>query len=131
MPTRIGLRAEATAGTAARTTRARRRTRFITTGTWRIYPELRVSAPTCPPADRSAPRLSGEKPRVLRDTIAWVNRRGSLSTLVRSLRETLPGDPRFGDPMSTTAPEPAQVLARRAWGAPTGASARSPSWGWP
>src|SRR3954453_19584125 len=120
MPTRIGLRAEATAGTAARTTRARRRTRFMTTGTWRIYPELGLSGPTCPPADRSAPRLSGEKPRVLRDTIAWVNRRGRLSTLRRSLCEALPGDPRFGDPMSTTAPEPAQVLARRAWGETSG-----------
>ena len=57
---------------------------------------------------------------MLRDAIAWVNRRGSLSMLVRSLRETLPGDPDFGDPMSTTAPEPAQVLARRAWGATSG-----------
>jgi adenylate cyclase len=34
---------------------------------------------------------------------------------VRAWREFLPGDPRFGDPLSTTGSEPAQVLARRAY----------------
>ena len=57
---------------------------------------------------------------MIRDAIAWVNRRGSLSTLVRALREALPGDSRFGDPMSTAGTEPAQLLARRAWGATSG-----------
>lgn len=45
----------------------------------------------------------------------WVNRRGSLGLGVRAMRELLPGDPDFGDPLSTTKPVPAQVLARRAW----------------
>jgi class 3 adenylate cyclase len=34
---------------------------------------------------------------------------------VRAWREILPGDPRFGDPLSTTGSEPAQILARRAY----------------
>jgi adenylate cyclase len=34
---------------------------------------------------------------------------------VRAWREVLPGDPRFGDPLSTTGSEPAQILARRAY----------------
>jgi adenylate cyclase len=35
--------------------------------------------------------------------------------LIRTGRELLPGDPSFGDPMSTTGSDPARVLARRAW----------------
>ena len=45
----------------------------------------------------------------------WWNRRASLGLGVRAMREILPGDPNFGDPLSTTKPVPAQVLARRAW----------------
>ena len=45
----------------------------------------------------------------------WWNRRTSLRLGVRAMRELLPGDPDFGDPLSTTKPVPAQVLARRAW----------------
>ena len=45
----------------------------------------------------------------------WWNRRASLGLGVRAMRELLPGDPNFGDPLSTTKPVPAQVLARRAW----------------
>jgi class 3 adenylate cyclase len=35
--------------------------------------------------------------------------------VIRTWRELLPGDPGFGDPMSTTGSDPARVLARRAW----------------
>jgi class 3 adenylate cyclase len=35
--------------------------------------------------------------------------------MVRAWRELLPGDPNFGDPLSTTGNDPAQVLARRAY----------------
>jgi adenylate cyclase len=34
---------------------------------------------------------------------------------VRAWRELLPGDPNFGDPLSTTGNDPAQLLARRAY----------------
>jgi adenylate cyclase len=50
-----------------------------------------------------------------RDWARWWNRRTSLRIGVRAMRELLPGDPDFGDPLSTTKPVPAQVLARRAW----------------
>src|SRR4051812_5852953 len=56
----------------------------------------------------------------LRRAADWLNRRGSLAELVRTLREILPGDSRFGDPISTAGAEPAQVLARRAWAASGG-----------
>src|SRR4051812_41745232 len=56
----------------------------------------------------------------LRRAADWLNRRGSLAELVRTLREILPGDSRFGDPISTAGTEPAQVLARRAWAASGG-----------
>ena len=45
----------------------------------------------------------------------WWNERASLGLGVRAMRELLPGDPNFGDPLSTTKPVPSQVLARRAW----------------
>ena len=51
----------------------------------------------------------------LRQWARWWNRRASLGLGVRAMRELLPGDPNFGDPLSTTKPVPAQVLARRAW----------------
>jgi adenylate cyclase len=39
---------------------------------------------------------------------------------IRAWRELLPGDPSFGDPMSTTGSEPTRVLARRAWSSEDG-----------
>jgi adenylate cyclase len=45
----------------------------------------------------------------------WLNERRTLGMTVRAWREVLPGDPRFGDPLSTTGTEPAQILARRAY----------------
>ena len=55
-----------------------------------------------------------------RSGIGWLNSRRSLAELVHALREVLPGDPRFGDPISTAGAEPAQRLARRAWAASGG-----------
>jgi adenylate cyclase len=52
--------------------------------------------------------------------VGWLNARGSLAEIVRAWREVLPGDRHFGDPISTAGPEPAQVLARRAWAASGG-----------
>ena len=40
--------------------------------------------------------------------------------MIRAARELLPGDPSFGDPISTTGSDPARVLARRAWSADEG-----------
>ena len=50
-----------------------------------------------------------------RDWARWWNRRTSLRLGVRAMREVLPGDPNFGDPLSTTKAVPSQVLARRAY----------------
>src|SRR3954469_10364154 len=63
------------------------------------------------------PRLS--LPGV-RSGVGWLNGRNSLAEVVRAGRELLPGDSRFGDPLSTAGAEPAQVLARRAWAASGG-----------
>jgi adenylate cyclase len=56
-------------------------------------------------------------PRELRQGLGWLSTRRSLLQLIRTWREVLPGDPGFGDPMSTTGSDPARVLARRAWSA--------------
>jgi adenylate cyclase len=53
--------------------------------------------------------------RAFRSGARWFNRRRSLTTMVATLRELLPGDPSFGDPLSTGGNDPAQVLARRAY----------------
>jgi adenylate cyclase len=54
-------------------------------------------------------------PRELRRGLGWLSSRRSLLQVIRAWREVLPGDPAFGDPMSTTGSDPARVLARRAW----------------
>jgi adenylate cyclase len=56
-------------------------------------------------------------PREVRQGLGWLSSRRSLLQLIRAAREVLPGDPSFGDPMSTTGSDPARVLARRAWSA--------------
>ena len=45
----------------------------------------------------------------------WVNRQPSLVATVQGMRQLLPGDSNFGDPLSTTGAAPARVLGRRAW----------------
>jgi adenylate cyclase len=52
--------------------------------------------------------------RTLRESVRWVNRRRSLVSLVRGVRQLLPGDSDFGDPMSTVGTGPSRVLGRRA-----------------
>src|SRR3954464_3576115 len=54
-------------------------------------------------------------PRELQRGLGWLSSRRSLLQVIRTWREVLPGDPGFGDPMSTTGSDPARVLARRAW----------------
>jgi adenylate cyclase len=44
----------------------------------------------------------------------WLNRRRSLVSGVRTVRQILPGDSEFGDPLSTVGTSPARVLGRRA-----------------
>lgn len=56
----------------------------------------------------------------MRRGLGWLSSRRSLLPLVRAGRELLPGDPSFGDPLSTTGNEPTSVLARRAWAANDG-----------
>jgi adenylate cyclase len=51
----------------------------------------------------------------IRGGLRWLNRRRSAAALLQATRELLPGDPSFGDPMSTTGSSPAHVLGRRAW----------------
>jgi adenylate cyclase len=59
-------------------------------------------------------------PNEVRRGLGWLSSRRSLLQVIRATREVLPGDPSFGDPMSTTGSEPARVLARRAWSAGAG-----------
>src|SRR2546423_4716523 len=59
-------------------------------------------------------------PNEVRRGLGWLSSRRSLLQVIRATREVLPGDPSFGDPMSTTGSEPARVLARRAWSAGDG-----------
>jgi adenylate cyclase len=58
-------------------------------------------------------RLQPFKP--FRGPARWLNERRSLTTMVRAWRELLPGDPDFGDPLSTTGNDPTKLLARRAY----------------
>jgi adenylate cyclase len=56
-------------------------------------------------------------PRELRQGLRWLSSRRSALQVIRAWREILPGDPGFGDPLSTTGSDPAHVLARRTWSA--------------
>lgn len=72
---------------------------------------------TTPPGgagDRMAAMI-GDPRRAMRDVLAWLNRRSSLVAAVRAARDLIPGDSRFGDPMSTGGMSPTHVLGRRAW----------------
>jgi adenylate cyclase len=59
-------------------------------------------------------------PREARIWLRWVNQRRSLGTAIRAMRELLPGDSSFGDPLSTTGSDPTRMLARQAWAANDG-----------
>jgi adenylate cyclase len=52
---------------------------------------------------------------LLRRTARRVNEIRQLETSVALMRRLLPGDPDYGDPLSTMGPEPTQVVARRAY----------------
>ena len=51
----------------------------------------------------------------LRDGMEWANERRDLVRAVRAVRRLLPGDPQFGDPLSTAGSEPSQLVGRRVW----------------
>jgi adenylate cyclase len=52
---------------------------------------------------------------IARQIVRRVNEIPGLDQGVALLRHALPGDPHFGDPLSTMGPDPAQVVARRAY----------------
>lgn len=60
-------------------------------------------------------QLRFEPFKTFRAPARWLNERRSLSAAVRAWRELLPGDPEFGDPLSTSGNDPTQLLARRAY----------------
>ena len=53
-------------------------------------------------------------PHEVRDGLRWLSARRSFRPAIRTMRELLPGDSQFGDPMSTTGSDPRAVLARPA-----------------
>lgn len=57
----------------------------------------------------------GELRGGVRHGLRWLNQRRSLVALVQAGRELIPGDSRFGDPMSTAGSTPISVLGRQAW----------------
>jgi adenylate cyclase len=51
-----------------------------------------------------------------RDVLSWLDARGGSGPPIAALREVLPGDSQFGDPLSTTRPDlPTHQVARRTW----------------
>lgn len=57
--------------------------------------------------DESAARLAG-----LRGAVAWLDSEPSLISAARRFRQRLPGDEKFGDPLSTAGRAPVEVIAR-------------------
>ena len=57
--------------------------------------------------DESADRLAR-----LRGAVAWIDSEPSLISAARRFRQRLPGDEKFGDPLSTAGRAPVEVLAR-------------------
>lgn len=53
--------------------------------------------------------------RRLRQTLSWLDARRSYRPGIAALRQILPGDSRFGDPLSTSGTDPTHVVARRVW----------------
>jgi len=53
--------------------------------------------------------------RALRRTLSWLDARRSHRPGIAALRQILPGDSRFGDPLSTSGTDPTHVVARRVW----------------
>jgi adenylate cyclase len=50
------------------------------------------------------------------DALSWLDARRTSRPGIAALRELLPGDSEFGDPLSTTRREPMDLVAQRAWG---------------
>ena len=51
----------------------------------------------------------------LHRALSWLDARRGYRPGITALRELLPGDRRFGDPLSTAGTDPTQVVARRTW----------------
>lgn len=60
------------------------------------------------------PSLSAEIPTP-RPVLRWLNERRSLQQSLHSLRRALPGDSKFGDPLSTAGGRPLDLFASRAY----------------
>lgn len=63
----------------------------------------------------SPPLLPDALTAWIRAGAEWANERRDLVRSVRALRHLLPGDPDFGDPLSTAGTEPSELVGRRLW----------------
>jgi adenylate cyclase len=52
---------------------------------------------------------------LVQDTLGWLDARRTSRFGIAALREVLPGDSEFGDPLSTTRREPMDLVAQRTW----------------
>ena len=66
----------------------------------------------CDPSRQSSSRPAAERLARLRAAAVNVDSRPGLLSFTRRLRQRLPGDERFGDPLSTAGETPVQVIAR-------------------
>jgi adenylate cyclase len=65
------------------------------------------------PDDEVVASSSEDRAAMLRRLAVQVDSQPSLLTAAQRLRRRLPGDERFGDPMSTAGAQPVEVVARR------------------
>lgn len=52
---------------------------------------------------------------LIQNTLSWLDARRGSRPGIAALRELLPGDSEFGDPLSTTRRDPMDLVAERAW----------------
>ena len=71
------------------------------------------SEPSDSPDDEVTEAESDDRAATLRRLAVHVDSQPSLLTAAQRLRRRLPGDERFGDPMSTAGAQPVEVVARR------------------
>jgi adenylate cyclase len=71
------------------------------------------SEPSDSPGDEVVEAEPDDRAATLRRLAVQVDSQPSLLTAAQRLRRRLPGDERFGDPMSTAGAQPVEVVARR------------------